>query len=163
MKIKYYPGKYLENIPLTVTKHIDQYHRDGSTLKIAVTGRGEPDSIDLDNIREIIAKKLRQGVPVVSYGLLEVLFIFAIINAFQREFSLYSIYLIVMGTFLISFVAYMIKSNLERYMYGGFTCPLGEVYFQSDEERAQFSDALGNMGKKKKKTIKKQEENGDEE
>jgi len=162
MKIKYYPGKYLESIPLTVTKHIDQYHREGSTLKIAVTGREEPDSIDLDNIREIIAKKLRQGVSVVSYGLLEVLFIFAVINAFQREFSLYSIYLVVMGTFLISFVAYMIKSNLERYMHGGFTCPLGEIYFQSDEERAQFGDALGNMGRKKK-TIKKQEENGDEE
>jgi len=41
-------------------------------------------------------------------------------------------------------------------MYGGFECTFGEVYFQSDEERAQFNDALINASEKKKK-LRKQE------
>lgn len=149
MKIKYYPGKYIDNIPLVVTKNISNYRREDSLLEIEVSGKEEPDTIDLDNVRGIQGKRIRQWSVIGSYGILEILFLVSLISVFQREFSLYTVYLVVMGLFLVLFIAFMIRSNIEKYMYGGFTCQLGEVYFQSNEEREAFNDVMDGKGKKK--------------
>jgi len=156
VKIKYYPHKYMENIPLTVNKSIDSYHREGDSLEIRVSGKEDADVIDLNNIRGMVGKKIRQIGTISSYGAVEALFLFAVVNAFQRPFSLYSVYIVVMGMVMVGVIGYMIKTSAEKYMYGGFECTFGEVYFQSDEERAQFNDALINASEKKKK-LRKQE------
>ncbi|OPY78486.1 MAG: hypothetical protein A4E65_02179 [Syntrophorhabdus sp. PtaU1.Bin153] len=157
MRIKYYPHKYMENIPLSVNKDIESYHRKGDSLEIQVRGKEAVDTIDLNNIRGMVGKRIRQIGSISSYGAVEALFLFAVVNAFQRPFSLYSVYIVVMGMIMVGVIGYMLKTNVEKYMYGGFECVLGEIYFQSDQERAQFNDSLMNASEKKKKKLRKQE------
>lgn len=162
MKIRYYPEKYLQNINLSVVKPIEDWRRkDAVTLEITVSGKKEPDIINLEKTREIIGKKTRTYAIVAGCALLEMLFITAVISWLGKTFTTNTVFQMTACIVLIVGVALVIKSNVERMVYGGFSCELGEIYFQSETERAQFNDTLSANKKRRSKKTRQEEDNED--
>lgn len=163
MKIRYYPEKYWRNITLSVLKPVEDWRRkDATILEISVSGKREPDIIDLEKTREIVGKRTRTYAIITGCVFLETLFIMAVISWLGRPFTTNTIFQMLACTVLIIAVALVIKGNVEKMVYGGFSCELGEIYFQSDSERAQFNDTLAaNEGRRSGK-IKHEEADGED-
>lgn len=164
MKIRYYPEKYLQSINLSVLKPIEDWRRtDGTTLEISVSGKIDPDIIDLEKTREIVGRKTRTYATIAGCVFMEMLFIMAVISWLGKSFTANTVFQMLACVVLIAGVALVIKSNVEKMVYGGFSCELGEIYFQSESERAQFNDTLSaNRIRKSKKTIKSEEEGNED-
>ncbi|MBP1749535.1 MAG: hypothetical protein H6Q52_2074, partial [Deltaproteobacteria bacterium] len=50
---------------------------------------------------------------------------------------------------LVGYLTWVFKVTIERYLYGGLIFDLGEIYFQSENEKSLFYDILKNERRRK--------------
>lgn len=66
--------------------------------------------------------------------------VFRIHNEGYPDQGIVTVFQILVSLFLLIYLACIFKSNIERYLYGGLTIGMGEIYFQSDNEKRFFYD-----------------------
>lgn len=155
MLVRYLPGKYDEKIPLPVQKKVTGFARegeDGGTLVLEL-GTGRREKVDLERCSPLMSGGRKIGAWLKMCGLFILIIGFCggaysiVMKMFSGGFSeisvLHAIQFVVSLT-LVGYASRVFKAVIERYLYGGISFDGGDIYFQSDDERARFGDLLKN-------------------
>jgi len=153
MLVRYLPGKLDERIPVPVQKKIVLHERekeDGMML-IFETGDGRREEVRLDRCTSLMSGKGRTTAWLKMGGLFLLLIAFCA-GGCGIAFKLYaegmagvnvlSLLQIIVSGGLVVYVSWVFRTTVERYLYGGLSFDRGDIYFQSDDEKAMFSDIL---------------------
>lgn len=156
MLILYLPGRYDESIPFPVRKKIVSYERkedNGEWLVFEITG-GRKQQVKLDECKPLIPDKNRLRTWLKLGGLFALLTAFCagtcttIFRAHNEGYpdpGIIVVFQFFVSLFLLIYLACILKSNIERYLYGGLTIEIGEIYFQSNNERTLFNDVSNKL------------------
>ncbi|OPY03729.1 MAG: hypothetical protein A4E60_00026 [Syntrophorhabdus sp. PtaB.Bin047] len=153
MLVRYLPGKFDEGIPVPVQKKIVFHEREGGDGRrlIFETGEGQRQEVELEHCTPLMSSEKRI-VTWMKMGGLFLLLIGFCAGGCSIGLKMYAegigginvvavLQLIVSGG-LVGYVSWVFKGTVERYLYGGLSFDRGDIYFQSDEEKAMFGDIV---------------------
>lgn len=153
MLVRYLPGKFDEKIPLPVQKKVTVYEREGEnggSLALEAAG-GRREVIDLSRCRPLMAgkKKIRAWLKICGLFILLVGFCTGTYSIAHKiysggfsEMSVLNAIQFIASAALAGYISLVFKATIERCLYGGISFAGGDIYFQSENERAMFSDVL---------------------
>lgn len=159
MLVRYLPGKFDEKIPFPVQRKITAFAREGKGKGVLIF------EVEKGNKEEI---ELARCTPLASGGkniktLLKMAGLFILLIAFcaggysialkvylGRSAGIDVLYVIqfFVSLALILYVSWVFKATVERYLFGGISFGKGEIFFQTYDEKATFSDMLLNERRK---------------
>lgn len=159
MLIRYLPGKYDEKIAVPVQKKIISYKRaeNNKAKFIFETTDRRPQQVKLGDCSPLMSgeNKVRSWLKMGSLFLLLVAFCAGTCNMSFRIYTegYANSGVLIIGQFIISltllvYLTWAFKVTIERYLYGGLIFGLGEIYFQSEDERMFFHDIINERGRK---------------
>ena len=143
--VRYLPGRLDERIPVPVQRKIVSHGREGADREKLVfeTADGKRQEVSLDHCaplmsnRKRIAMWLKMAFCAGGYGIaLEAL------SQGPTGLVVIKVLQLIVSGGLVLYVSVSFKAAVERCLYGGLSFDLGDIYFQSDDERAMFEDIL---------------------
>ncbi len=153
MIVRYLPGRLDERIPVPVQRKIVSHGREGADREKLVfeTADGKRQEVSLDHCAPLMSNRKRIAMWLKMAGLVVLLVAFcaggygialeALSQGPPGLVVIKVLQLIVSGG-LVLYVSVSFKAAVERCLYGGLSFELGDIYFQSDDERAMFEDIL---------------------
>jgi len=153
--VRYLPGKLDERIPVPVQRKIVLHERkgeDGGTL-VFETADGRKQEIQLERCAPLMSGEKRITTWLKMGGLCILLIAFCA-GGCNIAFKVYMDgiagmkalntiqFIVALG--LVGYVSWIFKVTVERHLYGGLSFDRGDIYFQSDDEKAMFGDMLKN-------------------
>ncbi len=159
MLIRYLPGKYDEKIPVPVQKKIISYKReeDNKAKFIFETTDGRPQQVKLEDCAPLMSgeNKVRSWLKMGGLFALLVAFCAGSCNMLFRVYTegyansgVLVIVQLMISLALLVYLTWVFKVTIERYLYGGLIFGLGEIYFQSENEKTFFHDIINERGRK---------------
>ncbi|MHB8108855.1 MAG: hypothetical protein ACYDHW_02355 [Syntrophorhabdaceae bacterium] len=152
MLIRYLPRKFDEKIPVPVQKIITRYSctDDKETLIFEIT-ENRKHEIKCDECSPLMSreKRMKTWVKLASLFTLLIAFCAGSFNIICRiltegliNVSFLAIFQLVISLTLVGYITLLFKINIEQSLYGGISCHLGEIYFQSEDEKIMFRELL---------------------
>ncbi len=153
MLIRYLPGKYDERISVPVQKKVISCNRkenNGGWLIFEITG-GKRQEVKLEECKPLMSRvnKVRSCLKLGGLFVLLIAFCSGICNIISRIYNdgqissgIVIIFQLLTSLLLLAYLTCIFKMNIERYLFGGLSFSRGEIYFQSDNEKALFYDVL---------------------
>lgn len=156
MLVRYLPGKFDEKIPLPVQKRITAHGREGegSGTLVFEVGGGKREEIDLERCAPLMSGEKKIKVWLKMSGLFILLISFCagaynvMLKIYSSGFSVMNVLnmvQLVVSLLLVGYVSLVFKVTIERYLYGGISFDRGDIYFQTDDEKAMFRDILNDQ------------------
>jgi len=153
MLVRYLPGKLDERIPLPVQRKIVLHQREGEGAGSLIfeTADGKRQEVELGRCAPLMSGEKRIAAWLKMGGLFLLLMAFCaggcnialkIHGVGIAGLSVMAMVQLVVSFALVGYVSWVFKVTVERYLYGGLSFDRGDIYFQSDDERAMFSDIL---------------------
>ena len=153
MLVRYLPGRFDERIPVPVQKKIVSHGREeGNSGKLVFeTADGTRQEIGLDHCTPLMSKQKRMIMWLKMAGLIVLLIAFCaggygiVLEALSngaRGLNVITVLQLIVSGGLVVYVSVSFKAAVERCLYGGLSFDRGDIYFQSDDERAMFADVL---------------------
>ena len=153
MLVRYLPGRLDERIPVPVQRKIMFHAREGGDREKLVfrTSDGKRQDVSLDHCIPLMSKQKRVTMWLKMAGLIALLMAFCAggygiaIEAFSKGAAglhVITVLQLVVSGGLVAYVSVSFKATVERCLYGGLSFDRGDIYFQSDDERAMFADIL---------------------
>lgn len=155
MLVRYLPGKLDEKIPVPVQRKIMLHERkgeDGGTL-VFETADGRKQEIQLERCAPLMSgeKGITTWLKMGGLCILLVAFCAGCCNMVFKVYtdgiagmSVLDIIQLIVSLGLVGYLTWVFKVTVERYLYGGLSFDRGDIYFQSDDEKAMFGDILKN-------------------
>lgn len=150
MLIRYFPRKFDDKIPVPVQKKITRYNWSDDNqyfaFEISETRKYE---IERDKCSPLMSgdKKIKTWLKLAGLFTLLLAFCAGTFNILFRismegtsSLNCLTLFQLFISLALVGYVSWLFKINVERFLYGGFICRLGEIYFQSDDENMTFND-----------------------
>lgn len=153
MLVRYLPGKLDERIPVPVQKKIVVHQREGEGAGSLIfeTADGKRQAVELGRCVPLMSGEKRIATWLKMGGLFLLLMAFCagvcgvalkIHGGGMAGLGVMAMIQLVVSLALVGYVSWVFKTTVERYLYGGLSFDRGDIYFQSDDERAMFSDIL---------------------
>lgn len=153
MLVRYLPGKLDERIPVPVQRKIVIHQREGEGTGSLIfqTADGKRQEVELGRCAPLMSGEKRIATWLKMGGLFLLLMAFCaggcgialkIHGGGMAGLSVMAMVQLVVSFALVGYVSWVFKTTVERYLYGGLSFDRGDIYFQSDDERAMFSDIL---------------------
>ncbi len=153
MLVRYLPGRLDERIPVPVQKKIVFHGREGGNRGKLVfeTADGKRQEISLGHCTPLMSKQKRTTMWLKMAGLIVLLIAFCAggygiaLEAFSQGLAglnVITVFQLIISSGLVVYVSLSFKAVVERCLYGGLSFDGGDIYFQSDDERAMFADIL---------------------
>lgn len=150
MLIRYLPRKFDEKVPVPVQKKIDRYawSDDGQSFVLEISGNRKH-KVGCAECSPLMSSEKRIKTWFKLAGLFVLLIAFCagsfnIIHHIAAEgltgLGFLTLLQLMTSLVLVGYVSWLFKINVERSLYGGFVCRLGEIYFQSEDEKTTFND-----------------------
>ena len=154
MLIRYSPGEYDDKIPFPVQKKVITCERKGDShelIALEVAG-GRAHELKIHECAPLMSRqnRVRSWLKLIGLFLLFIAFCAGTNNILSRLWTggcspgVLDIVQIVMGLALLSYLTWVLKTNVERHIYGGLKISSGEIYFQSEKEKSLFGDVSEN-------------------
>lgn len=153
MLVRYLPGKLDERFPVPVQRKIVGHTRegeDGGTL-VFETADGKRQEVQLERCASLLSGEKRVTAWLKMGGLFTLLMAFCA-GVCNIAFKVYmdglagmnvlNMIQFIVSLGLVGYVSWVFKTTVERYLYGGLSFDRGDIYFQSDDEKAMFGDIL---------------------
>lgn len=161
MLMRYSPGRYDEKIPFPVQKRIISYEHgkeEEGLLVFEIMGGGKL-KVRLEDCKPLMSRqnRIRSGLKL---GGLIILIIALCAGIYTTMFRIFhegyaslgatGFFQLVVTLFLTSYLAWVLRITIERYLYGGLMIDQGEIYFQSDDEKSFFVASQKNIERRKR-------------
>lgn len=151
--VRYLPGRLDERIPVPVQRKIVFHGREGGNRGKLVfeTTDGKRQEVSLDDCSPLMSKQKKITMWLKMAGLIVLLIAFfaggygIALEAFSQGvagLSVITVLQLIVSGGLVVYVSLSFKAAVERCLYGGLSFDRGDIYFQSDDERAIFADIL---------------------
>lgn len=153
MLIRYLPGKFDEGIPVPVQKKVVFHEREkGDRGRLVFeTGDGKRQEVRLERCTPLMSKEKRLTTWLKMGGLFILLVAFCaggcgialrVCAQGIAGLNVLAMLQLIVSCGLAGYVSWVFKVTVERYLYGGLSFDRGDIYFQSDDEKAMFNDIL---------------------
>ena len=161
MLMRYSPGRYDEKIPFPVQKKIVSYeygNEDEGLLVFDIMGGGKL-KVRLEDCKPLMSgqNRIRSGLKLGGLIMLIIALCAGIYTTMFRIFhegyaslGATGVFQFAVTLFLTSYLAWVLKVTIERYLYGGLMIDQGEIYFQSDDEKSFFMPCQKNIERRRR-------------